>query len=372
MRECHFVLRAQLAAGKCFWYAAATAILLLNSACSRQEKVEAAYTPVKPAGQPVDLRPPLGLPAVPVPTDNPPTAETIALGRKLFYDKRLSGDNSIACQTCHDVAFGFSDGRKVSMGFGAQSGDRNAPSVWNSAYAREQFWDGRSPSLEAQVAGPMSNPKEMNHSPADCVHKLEADPVYREMFTKAFGPGPITLGKMEQAIASFERTVVSGNSPFDRYQFGGDKKAMSPAAVRGMEVFTDKERGNCIACHSVGETYALFTDNKYHNIGVGVNGSGELTDLGRYQVTHDEKDKGKFRTPSLRNIAQTAPYMHDGSVKTLKEVVDFYAGGGNSNPYLDPEIKKIQLTGQERADLVEFLYSLTGEIPADVGPPEAK
>jgi cytochrome c peroxidase len=172
------------------------------------------------------------------------------------------------------------------------------------------------------------------------------------------------------ALASFERTVISGNSPFDKYRYGGDKKALSPAAIRGLAIFTGKARGNCVACHTIEEHYALFTDGKFHNIGAGVNGEGELTDPGRFDESKVEGDHGAFKTPTLRNIGRSAPYMHDGSLKTLNDVVAFYAGGGNSNPYLDKEIKEIKLSGKDREDLVEFLMSLNGEMPADCGPPQ--
>ena len=259
---------------------------------------------------------------------------------------------------------------KYGTGVGGKTGTRNAPTLINAAYVPSQFWDGRAPSLEEQAGGPMANPIEMNQAHDVIVSKLQADSSYLADFEKVFGPGPVTIGRVKNAIASFERTLISGNSPFDRYQYGGDKKALSPAAIRGLEIFRDKSRGNCVACHTIGEKYALFTDGKFHNIGVSVNEEGDLTDLGRYNETKVETDKGAFKTPTLRNIATTAPYMHDGSLKTLKEVVDFYAGGGNSNPYLDKDIKTIKLSGPERADLVEFLQSLTGEMPANAGPPE--
>jgi cytochrome c peroxidase len=323
----------------------------------------------KPVGVPVTIKAPLGLPAVPVPDGNPETAETIALGRRLFYEKKLSIDSSLACASCHNPTLGFTDGQRHSTGVGGKTGTRNAPTLINAAYAPIQFWDGRAPSLEEQAAGPMSNPIEMNQSDDVCVGKLEADASYRADFEKAFGPGPVTIGKVKNALASFERTLISGNSPFDRYEYGGDRKALSPAAIRGLAAFRDPKRGNCAACHTIGEKYALFTDGKFHNIGVGVNEEGDLTDLGRYHETNVEADRGAFKTPTLRNVAKSAPYMHDGSLKTLKDVVDFYAGGGNSNPTLDKEIKGIKLTGQERADLAEFLESLTGEMPQDAGPP---
>jgi len=189
------------------------------------------------------------------------------------------------------------------------------------------------------------------------------------LFRNAFGTNDITLPRVEKALASFERTLLSGDSAFDRYQYGGDTNALSPAQVRGLALFINPAKGNCAACHTIGPKYALFTDGKFHNIGVGVDDNGNLKDLGRYHETKVEADKGAFKTPTLRNIANTAPYMHDGSLQTLRQVVDFYAGGGNSNPYLDKEIRSIHLSGQEREDLVEFLKSLTGTAPPDAGPP---
>jgi cytochrome c peroxidase len=323
----------------------------------------------KPIGAPIRIEVPLGLPPVPVPLENPQTAEAVALGRKLFYDKRLSRDNTLACASCHNPLLGFTDGKKHSTGVGGKTGTRNAATVINAAYFPSLFWDGRASSLEDQADKPIANPIEMGQGHDVWVSKLDADPAYKAAFRKAYGPGPATIGKVTKALASFERTVISGNSPFDRYEFAGDKKALSPAAIRGLAIFRDPKRGNCTACHTIGAKYALFSDGKFHNIGDGVNGEGELTDLGRYNETKLESDKGAFKTPTLRNVTETAPYMHDGSLKTLKSVVDFYAGGGNSNPYLDKEIKEIKLSGKERTDMVEFLKSLTGEMPPDVGPP---
>jgi cytochrome c peroxidase len=323
----------------------------------------------RPVGATVQIKVPLGLPPLPIPADNPPTAETIALGRKLFYDKRLSKDNSLACASCHSPQKYFSDNLPVSRGVGGTSGIRNAPTIMNAAYLPFQFWDGRAISLEQQAASPISDPVEMDQTHDISLFKLNADPTYILMFLKAFGAGGITMGRVENALASFERTVLSGDSPFDRYQFGGDKTALTPAQIRGLALFIDPKRGNCAACHTVDQKYALFTDGKFHNIGEGVgDDDGQFTDVGRYHQTKIQTDTGAFKTPTLRNIAETAPYMHNGSLKTLKEVVDFYAGGGNSNPYLDKEIRVIQLSGQERSDLVAFLQSLTGDMPANVGP----
>jgi cytochrome c peroxidase len=201
------------------------------------------------------------------------------------------------------------------------------------------------------------------------VKMLDVDPSYHPMFEKVFGPGPVTIEKATMAIASFERTVLSGNSPFDKYMYGGDKKAMSPSAIRGLAIYKDPAKGNCAVCHSLGETTSLFTDNKFHNIGVGVDSKGALKDKGRSVISKNEADEGAFKTPGLRNIAQTAPYMHDGSEKTLKQVIDYYVGGGDSNPHLDKEMKALKLNARERAELEAFLNALTGELPADIGAP---
>jgi cytochrome c peroxidase len=327
--------------------------------------------PAVPIGKPVTISAPLGLPAVPTPGDNPPTAETIALGRRLYYDTGLSVDNTVSCATCHDPRYGFADPKPVSVGVNKKTGTRNSPTVFNSAYLSMQFWDGRAPSLERQAEGPVENPVEMAHTLQGVEQRLSENPSYVASFEKAYGSGPITYEKVEKAIASFERTVVSGNSPFDRWYFGHDEKAVSDPVKRGFEVFRRADKGNCAACHTIEQNHATFTDNKFHNLGVGVHGDEQLKDLGRYEVTKQEKDKGAFRTPTLRNIALTSPYLHDGSRRTLKEVVDFYIGGGNSNPHRDPLIKPLDfLTGQEQQDLIAFLEALTGEMPRDVGPPQ--
>jgi cytochrome c peroxidase len=345
------------------------------AACSpapQPPQAETKAEPAKPIGQPVDIKAPLGLPPVPVPSGNPVTADAVALGRKLYYDTKLSADNSVSCATCHDPNLGFTDGRPVSAGINGQTGGRSAPTVINSAYNSLQFWDGRAASLEEQAAGPVANPIEMGNTHEAMVKMLDLDPSYHPMFEKVFGPGPATIEKATMAIASFERTVLSGNSPFDKYMYGPDahaKKAMSAAAIRGLAIYKDPAKGNCAVCHSLGERDALFTDNKFHNLGVGVNAKGELKDKGRSVISKNEADEGAFKTPTLRNIAQTAPYMHDGGEKTLKQVIDFYVGGGNSNPHLDKEMKALKLTARDRTDLEAFLNALTGELPADTGAP---
>jgi len=325
-----------------------------------------------PIGAAAQINSPLGLPPVPIPPDNPPTIETIALGRRLFYDPRLSVDNTVSCATCHSPILAFSDGKQVAEGVKQQKGRRNAPTLLNAVYREGRegfFWDGRSPSLEAQAQEPVKNPLEMAHTLEGVEQKLTADPGYRAAFGRAFGPGPITYDEVGKAIASFERTLLCGNSPFDRYFYGHNESALSESAKRGLEIFRNPGEGNCATCHTIGDQYALFTDNKFHNDSVGPTAQNDdPIDLGRFAITRVDLEKGAFRTPSLRNVALTAPYFHDGSRATLEEVVNFYARGGNPVRYRDKELQPLWLTGEDRADLVAFLRSLTGEMPANVGP----
>ena len=346
-------------------YALAATSMALLVACGQKKVEEQA----KPIGTPVSIQSPLGLPPVPIPANNPPTADTIALGRMLYYDDHLSATDKIACANCHNPNLYFTDGRPVSQGVTGKMGSRNAPTVLNAAFNPVQFWDGRATSLEDQAGGPIQNPVEMNLPHDAMVAKIGKITNYQGAFDKAFGKGPITIQKVEMAIASFERTLLSGNSPFDRYQYGGDQTAMSPSAIRGLALFKDKNKGNCVTCHTIEEKFAVFSDGKFHNLGTGLDSEGNLKDQGRYNETHLDADRGAFRTPTLRNVAKTAPYMFDGSLKTLKDVVDFYVGGGSSNPHLDKEIKELKLDGTERADLVAFLEALTGDMPPNSGPP---
>ena len=338
---------------------AVSLVMLGLCACTQAPK-----GPARPVGNPVALKAPLGLPPVPLPEDNPPTAQTIELGRRLFFSPLLSVDRSLSCSTCHNPTNGFADPSNVSTGIHGKKGTRNSPAVINAAYNKVQFWDGRAATLEEQVSGPMMNAIEMGHTLDGVERAVGRDPQLSKMFEKAFGPGPVTMEKITKAIAAYERTLVSGNSPFDRFLYGGDKTAMSESAQRGLEVFRNPAKGNCAVCHTIGAEYALFTDHAFHNLGVGLDQEGELADEGRFAISGKDSDRGAFRTPSIRNVALTAPYMHDGSLKTLKEVVDFYVGGGSSNPHRDPEIKPLtHLTKAERTDLVSFLESLTGEMP---------
>jgi cytochrome c peroxidase len=322
----------------------------------------------RPVGTAVTISVPLGLPAVPIPPDNPPTADSIALGRRLFYDTRLSKDDSLSCASCHRPQFGFTDVRERSLGVHGTKGLRHAPTLVNAAYLSLFFWDGRAASLESQVGSPIADTLEMNQTHDASVAKLRGDPSYKAMFRSTFGTDDITMKRVENAIASFERTILSGNSPFDQYEYRHKRNALSPAQIRGLAIFKDSHRGNCASCHTIGPSFALFTDGEFHNTGEGVGDNEDFSDLGRFVVTKLDADKGQFKTPTLRNVAVTGPYMHDGKLKTLKDVVDFYAGRGNSNPYLDKRISGIELSGRDRADLVEFLKALTGEIPSNVGP----
>ncbi len=341
------------------------------AACGPPEPESA--TPTMPVGDTIVIEAPLGLPPVPIPADNPPTAATVELGRKLYYDKSLSADSTIACASCHDPEHGFADPNQFSEGVGGKKGGRQSPPVMNAAYFTTQFWDGRAASLEEQAGGPVENPVEMAFTHEGVVERLEADPVYAALFSEAWGPGPIAFDLVAKSIASFERTVLVGNSPFDRYLFGGDEQAMTAEAVRGLEVFRDSEKGNCEVCHTINEEegYALFMDNKFHNLGVGAELDGSLADIGRFEQTQVEADQGAFKTPHLRNIADSAPYMHDGHLTTLKEVLDFYIGAGNSNDFRDEEIHELDhLTAEERTDLIAFMEALSGEYPQNVGPPD--
>lgn len=343
----------------------------------------------------VPAKPPLGLPPLVIPEDNPQTPEKIALGEKLFNDTRFSSTGQISCATCHDPNKGFTDSPLVvSEGINKLKGTRNSPTVANSAYFTSMFWDGRSTTLEEQAQHPIVNPVEMgleNHEPV--LKVVRTDPEYVAAFEKVFGKTgeQIELDHVLKAIASFERTVITGDSPFDRYHFGGEKNAMSAAAVRGFDVFLNQ--GRCVSCHTIEQDFALFTDNRFHNIGVGINriqndvprlapsfldakargvdvDKAVLTDpnaseLGRFAITETLDELGSFKTSTLRNIAVTAPFMHDGSIATLREVVEHYNNGGVTNEgdpvndFLSGGIRPLNLTEQQIDDLVAFMEALT-------------
>lgn len=346
---------------------------------------------------------PLGLPPLPVAHDNPQTPEKIALGEKLFNDKRFSSTGEVSCATCHDPKKAFTDSPlKTSEGINKMTGTRNAPTVINALYFNKQFWDGRSPSLEDQALHPFVNPVEMalkDHQPI--LKIVRSDPEYAAAFKSVFGKADdaITMTEVTRAIAAFERTVFSGNSPFDHWYFGGETDALTAAQKRGFDVFVNE--GRCVSCHVVEQTQALFTDNRFYNIGVGINdiqgdvpelageflhaeatlsevdikvlGDRKTSELGRFAITRGFDDLGSFKTPTLRNVAVTAPYMHDGSLATLKDVVVHYNNGGVTNEgdpvndFLAGGIRPLNLTDEQIDDLVAFMEALTSPEFDNVG-----
>ena len=347
------------------FHLARIAALFLLTAALAGTPAPPAQAQDKRAQEELPPEPPLGLDDVPVPDDNPMTRPKVELGRLLYFEKRFSGDGKVSCATCHMPRRGFSNARQYGTGFDGRLTLRNVPTVINAAYNESQFWDGRAGSLEEQAKGPILHPGEMASSEARIIRTLGAIPEYRERFAAAFGSPGVSLERVVQAIATFERTLLSGNSPFDRWKYGGDKAALSPRAIRGFEVF--KSKGNCVKCHLVDEFSAPFTDDKFHNLGVGMD--KKPLELGREKITKKLKDRGKFKTPTLRHITQTAPYMHDGRFATLEEVVDFYEKGGHPNPHLDPDMKPLKLTKTEKEDLIAFMGALTGDLP-EVKAPE--
>ena len=293
------------------------------------------------------------LPPMSTPADNPQSDAKIKLGRQLYFDGRLSANDKISCATCHDPKTGWAGHDATDTGVGGRVGNRNSGTIVNSGYMKYQFWDGRAGSLEEQALGPIHNPVEMGETLENVVRKLNAIPGYKRQFQEVFH-SDVTTDGIAKAIASFERTIVSGPSPYDRF-VGGDKKALSAEALRGMEIFNGK--GTCVACHNG----PLLSDQSFHNLGIGMNAA--KPDVGRETVTKDPKDRGKFKTPGLRNIANTYPYMHDGQTPTLEAVVEVHNKGGVPNPNLDPLIKPLGLTDTEKKDLIAFLKELTGPEP---------
>lgn len=332
----------------------------------------------------------VGKDAVYVPDDNPITHAKVELGRQLYFDRRLSKGNEVSCADCHHPDSGYGFNTQFGVGIQGQTGGRNSPTSMNRILSREQFWDGRAKDLEAQAVGPIANPIEMGNTHEAVVAFLKSNAVYRAQFVKIFGRDP-HIDDVGRAIATFERVIVTGDSPYDyndrlerlkefvrtegfesldevkkedpdlyaRYtatQKAAEANPMSDSAKRGQKLFFSKE-ANCAACH-VG---ANFTDEKYHNLGVGMD--AEKPDLGRFAETGKEEDKGAFKTPTLRNVAQNGPYMHDGSQKTLLEVVQWYVKGGHPNPHLSDKIKAFKASEQDMLDLVAFMEALTGPLP---------
>ena len=335
---------------------------------------------------------PKGLPAnlwrQSIPADNPMTAAKVALGESLYFDKRLSVDRTISCATCHDPARAFTDGNTLAIGVGGKSGARNAPTILNAVFNSTQFWDGRARTLEEQLKQPLVNQLEMGMPDISAlVARVQAEPDYRRRFRRVFGREGITIDTIAKAIAAYERTQLSGNSPFDRF-LAGDATAMSQIQKRGWELFQHKAQ--CITCHTYSSASPFFTDFRFHNTGVamnernfdqlatnaskidfsvpdGVSALGPLahtegySELGRFLVTTQSKDIGAFKTPTLRDCELTTPYMHNGSFKTLLDVVRFYNHGGERNPNLDERMRPLNLTDEEMSCLVEFLRALTSD-----------
>jgi cytochrome c peroxidase len=303
---------------------------------------------------------PLGLDSLKIliPKDNPLTIGKIKLGRKLFFDERLSLDGTVSCASCHNPLLGFADGRSVAVGIEGLEGTRSTPSIINRLFSQTQFWDGRAKSLEEQVLGPIENPIEMNNPLENVVKTLNADESVKKDFQNVFGTD-VTVEGIQKAIASFERILLSGDSPLDKY-LAGNENAISESAKIGFKLFKSKNV-NCIHCHKGPN----FTDELFHNSGVGTD--LDNPDLGRFVETKNDSDWGSFKTPTLRDIARTSPYMHDGSLRSLREVVDFYNEGGIKNRNLSNHIKPLNLSEEEKENLVDFLRSLSGENPLSAG-----
>jgi cytochrome c peroxidase len=307
--------------------------------------------------EPESLKIPLGLPPIEWPADNPYSQKKAELGRILYFDKRLSGDGTVSCATCHTIPRAFSDEQKISIGIKGQKGTRHAPTVINAAYQKNYFWDGRALTLEDQCKGPLSNPKEMalakdvHVAYKNCHTRIKDIVGYRKLFKEAFGSEECSIDEIVKAIATFERTILSGNSPFDKYM-AGDKSAMTEEQIYGYSLY---KKTGCINCHSGPN----FTDGRFLNIGIGMDEPNP--DLGRYEITKLKSDWGSFKVPTLRETQYTYPYMHDGSLETLDDVIDYYDRGGNKNQNLHPLMRPLHLTEKDKKALHSFLHALSGE-----------
>jgi cytochrome c peroxidase len=333
--------------------------------------------------------PPLGLPEVPQPEHNRLTRDRIALGRKLFYDRRLSLNDTFSCAMCHIPEQGFTSNElATAVGIEGRSVRRNTPTLYNAAYSKRLFHDGREFMLEQQIWGPLLAKNEMGMpSVGFVINKIAGLDDYQGLFEKAYGE-PVSMLTLGRALASYQRTLVSADSAFDRWYYGKDPSALSSSAQKGYQLFVG--RAGCSSCHLLNQGYALFTDDQLHNTGIGYResmaknstsekvqlapgvfvdvdtdiirrvGKQPMADVGLYEITEDPNDRWKYKTPGLRNVALTAPYMHNGSIGDLMGVVDFYDGGGVSNELLDPRIHPLGLTAEEKRNLVDFLKSLTG------------
>lgn len=321
----------------------AVGLSLLGCSQNAPEPVRITKHTVTPA----DIDIPLGLPMIKTPPDNPLSKEKIALGKKLFFDTNLSADRSMSCATCHDETKGWSNGERFAKGVDGTVGKRNTPTLYNVAFNRFQFWDGRAGTLEKQALGPLLNPEEMAlASHEELVERVGENEEYQQLFDQAFEDG-ITPNNIAKAVACFERTILAGDTPYDRFQ-AGDSTALSEKAQRGMKLFFGG-RSRCGACHPAPQ----FSDSLFYNLGVGMD--LEQPDMGRKEVTGMDSSTGKFKTPTLRNISKTAPYMHDGSMQTLDEVMEFYIKGGHKNPYLDQDVVKIRMNKEEKEEVIAFM-----------------
>ena len=320
------------------------------------------FAPATLLSKSADPQVPTGLPPIPWPQDNGYSPARVELGKTLFFDGRLSANGAVSCAFCHEPSHAFSASTPLSRGVNGKLGVRHTPTLVNRAWGKSQFWDGRAPTLEAQVVVPMTNPDEMGMTVDQVVEKLRDIKGYAPLFAAAFGDGAITFDRIARAIASFERTIVSGNSPYDRY-IAGDKSALTKQQKAGLNFFNGK--GECAECHSGPN----FTTEKFANIGEGMDQANP--DPGLEAITKKRGDFGKFKVPTLRDLAHRGPYMHDGRSSTLSDVLDLYAKGGLPNPHLDTRLTPFYMDEQTRQDLLAFLDSLNGEGWQKITPPVA-
>jgi cytochrome c peroxidase len=303
---------------------------------------------------------PRGLPPIPWPEDNPYSAARAELGKILFFDGRLSANGMVSCASCHEPDHAFAGSTPRSKGVTGKPGVRHVPTLVNRAWGKSQFWDGRAPTLESQVIFPVTDPDEMGMTAESVVQRLRGIQGYAALFAAAFGDSTINFERIANAIATFQRTIVSGNSPYDRY-LAGDKSALTKQQKDGLDFFNKK--GECAECHSGPN----LTDEKFANVGIGMDQS--RPDPGRGALTKKRSDFGKFKVPTLRDLARRAPYMHDGSIKTLSDALDIYAKGGLPNPHLDTRLTPFYLDEQTKQALLTFLDSLNGEGWQKIMPP---
>lgn len=372
-----------------------TILILIISLSDRTDRFSPSQILFKQEMIDSTTKAPLGLPMMIIPDDNKPTVKKVALGRKLFMDRRLSHNNTISCGMCHVPEEGFTSRQiATAVGIEGRSHRRNAPTIFNVGYYKFLFHDGREFTLENQVIAPMLAFNEMNNpSIGYVIEKIRNSADYDGLFEEVYGGG-VTIGRLTKAIAAYERTLVSGNSKFDQWYFNGDKSALNAEEIAGFKIF--KGKGGCITCHTIDDQFAIFTDQSFHNTGIGWERNNKVVnkqyesetfpvelapgivvkvkhdqleaasekpqnDVGRSEVTENPDDNWKYKTPSLRNLVFTAPYMHDGSLSTLEDVVNFYDKGGEENPSIDPLIKPLNLSLEEKTALAAFLKTLSGD-----------